>query len=264
MAVNQAHWNELVPIHVKSAFYDVDGFKAGRSTLDELERDGVGEVAGRSLLHLQCHFGMDTLSWARLGAQSTGVDFSGPAIELARELNEELGLDTRFIQANIYDLPSILDERFDIVVTSYGVLFWLPDITAWAGVVSRCLKPGGRFCIVEGHPFIWTLDQEGPSPLDIRYDYFHRAEPNSWEEDGSYADPAATVVHKKTYEWNHPISDVVGALIAAGLRIESLDEYEVGAWQAVPLMVQGEDGWWRLPPEYPRLPFTYRIVATKP
>ena len=152
LAVNRQNWNERVPVHAASDFYGVDRFKAGAISLNDVEREEVGPVAGKSLLHLQCHFGMDTMSWSRLGARATGVDFSNAAIELARGLNAELGLDTRFICSNVYDLPEALDEQFDVVYTASGVLVWLPDLTAWAEVAARFLKPGGTFYLFEGHP----------------------------------------------------------------------------------------------------------------
>lgn len=263
METNRARWDEMVQIHAKSAFYDVEGFLNGRSTLDEIERACVGDVTGKSLLHMQCHFGMDTLSWQRLGAQATGVDYSAPAIALARDLNGQLGLNARFIETNVYDLPRVLDEQFDIVFTSHGVLTWLPDIWGWAQVIGHFLKPGGRFAIIEGHPFLWMFEQENVTTFDIRYDYFTRDEPYSWDEDGSYADPDAHLENRRTHEWNHPLSDVVTALIRAGLRIEEVREYDACAWQALPFMVPRDDTWFTLPEGMPRLPFSYSIVATK-
>ena len=130
--INRRNWNERTPIHAASAFYNVEGFRSGKVTLTATEMAELGDVKGKSLLHLQCHFGMDTMSWARLGAIATGVDISDTAIDLARELNEELGLNVRFIRSNIYDLPEVLDEQFDIVYTAVGVLCWLPDMKRWA------------------------------------------------------------------------------------------------------------------------------------
>ena len=124
------NWNERTPIHAASSFYNVDGFESGDITLTNTEIEEMGSVVGKSLLHLQCHFGMDTMSWSRLGANATGVDISDTAIELARELNDELCLNTRFIRSNIYDLPDVLNEQFDIVYTAIGALCWLPDMTA--------------------------------------------------------------------------------------------------------------------------------------
>ena len=142
LETNRNNWNERTPVHAASDFYDMEAFKSGRITLKDIERREVGDVSGRTLLHLQCHFGQDTMSWSRLGAIATGVDFSEAAIELARSLNDELGLEARFICSNIYDLPDTLDEEFDIVFTSYGVLTWLPDLDKWAEVIYKRLKAG--------------------------------------------------------------------------------------------------------------------------
>src|SRR5919206_2445351 len=157
---NRSLWDGWTRLHAHSEFYDLAGFKAGRSSLKDIELAEVGDVRGRSLLHLQCHFGQDTLSWARLGAEVTGVDFSTEAIRLARALNEELHIPARFIQSNIYALPDVLDERFDIVFTSYGVLAWLPDLDAWGEIVARYLKPGGFFYIVENHPLTGMVSDD--------------------------------------------------------------------------------------------------------
>ena len=165
--VNKKRWNELVDIHAKSDDYDLDGFIAGANSLHSIELDALGDVSGKSLLHLQCHFGLDTLSWGRLGARATGVDFSETAIELARNLAVRVGADAEFINCNVYDLPEHLDSEFDIVFTSYGALCWLHDIEAWAGIVSRYLKPGGTFFMAEFHPFMWVFDDEFPSDLKV-------------------------------------------------------------------------------------------------
>ena len=152
LLTNRRNWNERTPVHAATEFYDVEGFKAGRMTLTDVERREVGDVDGKTLLHLQCHFGLDTMSWARLGAMATGVDFSDAAIDLARSLNDELELHTRFIHSDVYDLPDVLDEEFDIVFTSYGVLVWLPHLDRWASVIHRMLRPGGTFHIVMAVP----------------------------------------------------------------------------------------------------------------
>ena len=153
LLANRQNWNERTPVHAASDFYDVAGFKAGRITLTDIERGEVGDVSGKTLLHLQCHFGLDTMSWARLGATATGVDFSEAAIDLARSLNDELRLNTRFIRSDVYGLPDVLDEEFDVVFTSYGVLVWLPDLDRWARTIRRMLRSGGTFYLVEFHPF---------------------------------------------------------------------------------------------------------------
>lgn len=264
LAGNRAHWDEVTPLHARSAFYDVDGFLAGRETLDALVLDEVGDVAGKSLLHLQCHFGLDTLSWARHGARVTGVDFSGAAIALARDLARRAGLDARFIESNLYDLPGRLDRRFDTVFTSYGVLCWLPDLAAWGAIIAQHLKPGGFFYIAEDHPFTAIFDNEaGATGLEATGSYFHRAEAACWNDGLDYADPEATVT-TATYEWRHGVADILGALLDAGLLLEFFHEFPVAAWRRFPFMTRDGDGWWRLGPDFPDLPLTFTLRARKP
>ncbi len=260
---NRRHWDELVPINAESKFYKLAGFKTGRSTLDEVELAGIGDVRGKSLLHLQCHFGLDSMSWARLGAKVTGADFSEEAIALARSLAEELDIKANFVCSDLYDLPKNLDGIFDIVFTSHGVLPWLPDLGRWAEVIAHFLKPGGVFYIVESHPTAHIFDDEIEIPeLRVRYPYFHKG-PMRFEDEGSYADPNAVVRNKTTYEWVHPLSEVINSLIAAGLRIEYLKEYPFCAWKLLPFMVRGDDGWWRLPDGNQSLPLMFSLRAVK-
>lgn len=261
---NRALWNEMTPIHARSAFYDVEGFKRGRITLGNIEREEVGDVSGKSLLHLQCHFGMDTLSWARLGANVTGVDFSDEAIALARSLSQELDISARFIQTNIYDLLDILDEQFDIVFTSQGALPWLPDIERWGQIVARYLKPGGTFYIIEGHPFVLLFDDApGITTYQIGYRYFQGPEPLKFEGGGSdYADQSARLTHP-SYEWIHSLDSIVSSLAGAGLHIQFLHEFPFCAWQALPFLEESADGWWRAPEGMIPIPMTFSIKATK-
>src|SRR3954464_11903705 len=148
---NRKLWNDWTGIHAQSEFYDVESFKEGKFRLHPIEKEELGDVRGKTLLHLQCHFGLDTLSWANLGAIVTGADFSDKAIDLARELSRETGLPATFICSNIYDLPAALEGQFDIVFTSHGVLGWLPDMPNWGKVVAHFLKPGGTFYVAEVH-----------------------------------------------------------------------------------------------------------------
>ncbi|HEY7346853.1 MAG TPA: class I SAM-dependent methyltransferase [Ktedonobacterales bacterium] len=263
MNANRDLWNELTPIHARSAFYDVEGFKRGRITLMSIEREELGDVAGKTLLHLQCHFGMDTLSWARLGASVTGVDFSEEAIALAQSLSQELGIAARFLHTNLYDLPDVLAEQFDIVFTSYGALCWLPDLEAWGHLIGRYLKPGGTFYIVEGHPFMMPFD-DGKASDDYRVSlpYFQGPEPLKFEGDGDYADPSARVTHP-AYEWNHSLGTIISALAGAGLRIEFLHEFPVCAWKAFPFLEESADGWWRVRDGMIPIPMTFSIKATR-
>ncbi len=261
LETNRRNWNERTPVHAASGFYDVAGFEAGRNTLKSIERAEVGDVAGKTLLHLQCHFGLDTMSWARLGARATGVDFSDDAIALARALNEEVGADTRFIRADVYDLPDVLDEEFDIVFTSYGVLVWLPDLDRWAEVVCRHLKPGGTFYIVEFHPVLTTLKPAANGDALPTYSYF-REELYFAGGEPSYA--GAEHIASPNFEWQHSLGEIVTALVSAGLRIEFLHEFPFCNYQALPTMAQGEDGWWRFSEKNDSIPQMFSIRAFKP
>jgi SAM-dependent methyltransferase len=187
---NKDMWEGRVDVHNESKFYDVEGFLKGNQTLDPIELDEVGDVSGKSLLHLMCHFGMDTLSWARLGAKATGVDFSEKAVKLAGDLSKQIGVDARFIASDIYKLPEILNDEFDIVFTSGGVLTWLPDLRKWAQVVSKYVKRGGVFYIREFHPFPYVFDDdEGVTDLKLKYPYFTPDEPLKFDDGATYADP---------------------------------------------------------------------------
>lgn len=262
LEANRKLWDELTPIHARSEFYDLRGFKSGKCALSSIELEEVGDVSGKSLLHLQCHFGMGTLSWARLGARAVGVDFSNEAINLARSLSDETGIGARFVLSDIYELPGALAEEFDIVFTSAGVLCWLPDLKRWADVISHFLKPGGFFYIFEGHPFSSVFnDAANVTELEVTESYFSGPEPKYWEPDSDYADPNAEVTHG-SYEWTHSLGSIVGALAEAGLRIEFLHEFPVLFDRACPLMEQDRDGWWRLKGD--KVPLTFSIRASKP
>lgn len=257
-------WNEWAVIHEKSTSYDVDGFKAGKLSLHSLEIEEIGDVTGKSLLHLQCHFGMDTLSWARLGATVTGIDFSDKAIEIARRLSDELRIPATFIQSDVNGLPEVLTGQFDIVYTSYGVLCWLPDIRRWAQIVAHYLKPGGMFYIAEFHPFAYVFDDEADTPdLKVRYPYFGQPEPLEFQDGSSYADPEALVGQPVHYEWDHQLGEIVTALIDAGLRIEFLHEFPYTVFSQFPFMQQGEDGCFRLSKGDGMIPLMFSIRARK-
>jgi SAM-dependent methyltransferase len=260
---NQDLWNELVPIHAASELYNLKGFKAGESTLSPIDLEEVGDVAGKSLLHLQCHFGLDTLSWARLGARVTGVDFSEKAITLARSLSRELGIEAQFICADVYDLPRVLEEQFDIVYTSGGVLCWLKDLGAWAGIIARHLKPGGIFYLRDSHPFLNVFDNERETTeLTVRYSYFHKTAPMRWRPNGSYADPSAKV-QNPSFEWTHSLGDIVNSLTAAGLRIEFLHEFPFLFYEHFSFMEKGADGAWRLKGKENTIPLMFSLRAMK-
>lgn len=260
---NRNMWDEFAAINSKSTFYGVDEFKKGRSSLEPLILSEIGEVSGKTLLHLQCHFGLDTLSWARLGAQATGMDFSPEGIRIAQGLAEELSIPARFICCDLYDLPEHLDKKFDRVFTSYGVLCWLPDIPRWAQIVGHFLKPGGVFYIAEFHPFSNVFKNEGDeTSLEVAYPYFTDT-PLEFPVDGSYADPDAKIVQPVEYEWSPQVGEIITGLIAAGLRIEFVREYPFTCYQHFNFLVEKEPGKWYLPPGMPSIPLTFTLRANK-
>ena len=263
LTANQALWNTWTPFHLTSPFYNVEGFKAGRETLNPIELAGPGDVHGKSLLHLQCHFGMDTLSWARHGAIVTGADFSEEAIRAARSLASELGLTATFVHSNLYDLAQHLTGQFDVVFTSNGVLGWLPDLEGWAQVIAHFLKPGGLFYIVEVHPFVLMFDERrDDAELHLRHPYFPQPAPLVEEEKGSYAAPDAPT-QGIAYYWLHSLADILGALLRAGLRIESFEEYPFMHWAFFPWMERRDEGGWQLPPGKGDIPLMFSLKATK-
>lgn len=263
-AVNRAMWNERAGINYRSAFYDVEGFRAGAVRLPAYEIEEVGDVAGKDLLHLQCHFGIDTLSWRRLGARVTGVDFSERAIAYARELSSELGEPATFVCCDVLDLPAHLEGEFDVVYTSHGVLGWLPDLDRWARVIAHFLRPGGIFYITELHPFVWPFDDSGDvTDLRVRFPYFARETPLPFPVQGSYADPEAQVEQTVEYCWPHGIGEIVTALASAGLRIDFLHEWPFLFW-SMPFLVEHPDRTWRLPAEMSgEIPLLFSLKATK-
>jgi SAM-dependent methyltransferase len=258
VSINRAMWDERVPIHVASEYYDVDGFLAGASTLRPFEPDELGDVAGRTLVHPQCHIGLDTLSWARRGARVSGLDFSAPAVDAARQIAERAGLEASFVEANVYDAPSALGgRRFDIVYTGLGAVIWLPDIERWAATMASLLAPGGRFYFVEFHPFSNVF---GDDELVIERSYFDR-EPAEYDEPGTYAVPEAATVHNRSLEWQHTIGDVVSALASTGLRIELLHEHDYTLHTRWPFL-ERDGAAYRLPADRPALPLMYSLLAS--
>ncbi len=269
VAANRALWDEWTPIHVRSEFYDVEGWKSGtRVDLYPLLVDEVGDVAGKDLLHLQCHFGLDTLAWARRGARVTGIDISERGIEQARLLAAETGLEATFVVSDVVELPDNLQGEFDVVFTSLGALNWLPDLPRWAEVVAHFVRPGGFFYIAEAHPFAWVFDDsEAASELRLHYNYWPSPDPLVFSGGESYADPDAPVKGQVEYAWQHSMGEIITSLAEAGLRIEYLHEHPWVPWKMFPFLVEIEpgSGVWRLPePDDARLPLLYSLKATKP
>lgn len=259
-----------MPIHLASDFYDLNSFRVTQDALRSFEIDEVGEVSGKRLLHLQCHLGTDTLSWARRGAVVTGLDFSGAAVAAARTLASELGWEeerARFVHADVYDAPAALDAHsYDIVYTGLGALCWLPDLPRWARTVASLLEPGGFLYLAEFHPAGLCLSPDGAAFAE---DYFQR-EAIVLDEPGSYADPAAQTQHNRSVEWQHPLGDVVSAVAAAGLRLEFLHEFDFTLFQHIQGMVEspeisgtvgGSSTVFRLPEGRSRVPLLYSLRA---
>jgi len=264
LSSNRALWDEWTDIHETSEFYDLAGFKQGGVRLRDYELEEIGDVTGKDLLHLQCHFGMDTLSWARLGARVTGADFSERAIDLARSLAAELDIEARFVCSDIYELPTALEDSFDVVYTSRGVLGWLPDLEPWARVVAHFLRPGGVFYVSDIHPVTLVFDDtEETTALEVRWPYFPRREPVAFPVKGSYADPSADVKTKFEFAWPHSMAEVVTSLASAGLRIEWLHEWPWLEWQ-LPFLIPRDNGTWGLRPDQEgEIPLYFSLRATK-
>lgn len=257
---NLLKWNDAVEPHARSAFYDLEGFKRGRECLHSIELDEVGDVNGKSLLHLQCHFGMDTMAWARHGARVTGLDFSDNAIRLARSLSRELNIPARFVCASVYDAPASVGGQFDIVFSSYGAICWLPDLKPWARAIAQCLKPGGFFYIVDTHPFYSVFENDGnDGKFSLQLSYF-RTEMIIDAEPVDYADPAHVGKHQG-HEWIHTVGEIQNSLINAGLRIEFWHEFPLCVWQCLKAAERGADGYYRIKGD--PIPLLFSVKATK-
>lgn len=255
---NRQLWDQKTDAHVISEFYAVDAFKQGASSLNSIELDLLGDVRGKSILHLQCHFGQDTLSLARLGARVTGIDFSENAIGKARALAEELGLEAKFICCNVLDIDQHLNgEQFDLVFTSYGTIGWLPELTRWGSLIAQHLKPGGMFCLVEFHPVVWMFDDDFEG---IAYSYFNR---ETIEEDiqGTYANRDAPV-SGKSYSWNHGLAEVFQALLGAGLQLSQFKEFDYSPYPCFKHVVPAPNGY-HIKGYEGKLPMVYGVVLLK-
>lgn len=253
LADNRAHWEEAARHHPRTDAYDVEGFLADESSLTPIEREELGDVTGERLLHLQCHFGMDTLSWARAGARVTGIDFAEEAIDTARELAREADLHEQatFHTCEVTAIPSVTDGTFDTVFTSYGVLDWLPDLDAWAEAIAATLAPDGRLYLAEFHPFLSLLPMgsEGFDGGETRLDgnYGAGPEPETYDESGTYADPELDNDHTRTHFWPHSLGQLLTALAEAGLQISFVHEHTRTPWAAFEGMRERPDGLYEFP-----------------
>ena len=266
MEINKRNWESRVPIHVRDAtnFYDIAGFKHGRDTLHSIEASEIGDVAGLELLHLQCHFGMDTLSLARRGARVTGLDFSSSAIGEARKLSAELCIPAQFIEGNVYEAAKLAPGPFDFVYTSWGTICWLPDLRPWAEQIALVLKPGGRFYFADFHP-IASMYDEVAGQIERRFPWRTAPDqPLAADVPFTYTGDLTRLASPETREWIHPVSEIVGSLLNAGLRLEFLHEHDCLVWPACPSMTKGGDGLYRLPPDVVPFPLSLSLMAKKP
>jgi SAM-dependent methyltransferase len=249
-----------VGIHVKSRFYDVEGWLRDEPVPTSLELQALGNVEGLTLVHLQCHFGMDTLRWARVGATVTGVDFSPAAIAEAINLAEraQLEVQSRFVCATVYDAPeALVGERFDVVYVSLGSLCWLPSIDMWARSVAKLLRPAGRLYLHDVHPLSNSLDDDGER---FTFGYFEAPEPLIFDSTETYTDGDG-IASTTTYEWNHSLAEIFGALHSNGVVVDAFNELDWTVWRQFPWLEESEMGTWTIPADRTRIPLAFTLVA---
>ena len=256
--INKHSWNNRVDAHFKSEFYDVQGFIQGKSSLNEIELRLLGDIKGKSILHLQCHFGQDTISLARLGATTTGVDLSDKAIMQANELAQQTNAAANFICCDIYDLPNHLNQQFDIVFTSYGTIGWLPDLNKWAAVIQQFLNPGGQFVFVEFHPVVWMYDDDFSK---VGYNYFNTG-PIVENESGTYADRDAAI-QQDYIMWNHGLAEVFTALLQNDLTITTFQEFDYSPYNCFKHTIEIAPGKFQIQHLGNNIPMVYALVANK-
>lgn len=256
LQVNRESWNNRVETHLQSNFYDLPSFLNGRSSLNDIELNLMGNIAGKRILHLQCHFGQDSISLARMGALVTAVDLSDKAIEEAKRLATETAVDVSFICADVYDLPNVLHENFDIVFTSYGTIGWLPDLNKWAQVINHFLAPQGQLIFVEFHPVVWMFDDEFRA---IKYNYFNKGAIIETEE-GTYADLTANI-QQSYVVWNHSLSEVFQSLLETGLTIEYFQEFDYSPYNCFKQAIEIAPNKFRIEHLGDRIPMVYALQA---
>lgn len=264
---NQQNWNDRVPLHEDA--YGLDAFDDPTHLSDVIRHDlpvlesflASHSVSGLDVCHLQCHIGTDTISLARAGATVTGVDFSRPALRAAAELARRTGVTATWVETDVLETRSAVEGEFDVVYTSIGTVTWLEDLDRWAAQIAALLRRGGTFFIRDGHPSLYALDEDAAT-LTIRYPYFGDGRAQQWDDAATYVGDG-TVAHPRTFEWPHPLSEIIGALLRAGLRLIHFDEGRTLPWQFSPRMVE-VDGDWAWPEgERNLVPCTYTIVARR-
>ena len=268
MEANRRRWNEATTLHLTCAngFYGTERLRAGADVLCPIESREIGNVAGLSVLHLQCHFGLDTLSLARRGGDVVGVDFSETAIAAARALSEETGVAGAFIESDLYDAPDHPDLRgrsFDLVYVTWGAINWLPDIAGWARVVGHFLKQGGRLYLLETHPAALMLEEGAEGALSPTYPYFQGDEPLTFDEKTTYTGDERVLENSASYEWIHPLAAIFSGLSEAGMAVEYLHEFDALPYKLYPCMTENGDGMYVLPEATPSIPLAFSISAVK-
>lgn len=258
IAINRKLWNDKVAYHLESEFYDMPGFLSGKTSLKEIELSLLENISGKSILHLQCHFGQDSISLSKLGAKVTAVDFSEEAVAAAKKIAAQMNVDTTFICSDIYELPKQLDEKFDFVFTSYGTIGWLPDLDKWAKVIAQFLKPNGQLIFVEFHPIVWMFDADFKS---VAYSYFN-TEAIVEENTGTYADKNAPITNHEV-NWNHPTSEVLNSLISNGLTIDQYNEFDFSPYNCFNNMEEFAPNRFRIKSMANKIPIVFALTATK-
>jgi 2-polyprenyl-3-methyl-5-hydroxy-6-metoxy-1,4-benzoquinol methylase len=270
ITANRANWDERVPSHLVA--YGVEDFIADAQRVTDVVRDDLELMAphlpnqspaGLTLLHLQCHIGLDTLSWARLGATVTGIDFSPASIAAARDVASRAGLPAEFACSEVAHAPSACSGQFDLVYTGIGALCWLPDLEIWGRVIADLLSPGGTFYVRDAHPVLNALDQDRTDGALVLAGPYFPGSPLRYENGTTYADAEVRLANAMTYEWQHSLSEIVQALLGAGLTLTSFAEHQSIPWQALPQLIRTQEGW-VMPEGRDRVPLTFSLTANKP
>jgi 2-polyprenyl-3-methyl-5-hydroxy-6-metoxy-1,4-benzoquinol methylase len=265
IAINRRNWDERAVIHARDSNgdYMLDRFRAGEDALHDVEAAELGDIAGKRVLHLQCHIGRDTLCLARRGAMATGLDFSPEALAVARRLAAETGIAANFVEGTVEQAPTLAPGPFDLVFTSWGVLAWLPELRSWARSIAAVLRPGGELYLVEAHPSLLMMD-EVDGRIVPGCDYRTPADrPLEATDATTYTGDPTIMTHQESRQWVHPLSDIIGALLDAGMKLTMLHEHDVVAWRQLPSLVPATDRLWRLPDGHPRLPLAFSLRARK-
>ncbi|WEK70566.1 MAG: class I SAM-dependent methyltransferase [Candidatus Chryseobacterium colombiense] len=258
LEINRKSWDAKVEFHLQSDFYFVDEFMKGRTSLNSIELELLGDIRDKKILHLQCHFGQDSISLSRMGAKVTGIDLSDKAIETAKDLAQKCGTDTEFICSDVYSLPDFLNEKYDIIFTSYGTIGWLPDLKKWADIINYFLKENGKFVMAEFHPVVWMFDDDFTK---VVYNYFNE-KPIIETYEGTYADQSADL-KQKYIMWNHSLEEVIQNLIKNGIELQDFHEYDWSPYRCFKHVEEFEKGKWRIPQFGNKIPLVYSLKAQK-